>query len=539
MASKLTSPRSRFIRASIIPVFFFLSAIVTWPILAEMELFERIYNYSRAHENWDLDELALLVGNLTIALLLSMFVQWRRLKRLTAEREEQRQRAEKNARHDPLTGLMNRRAFSSALKQIADHSAHSENRILAMIDLDRFKPVNDLYGHAAGDATLQTVAKRLNDEIGAVGKFARLGGDEFAVIFNSSIDANKAERLTRRLLHRMEEAVEYEDNQIFISSSVGLVNWKVSSPYAEALRRADKALYTAKNSGRGEFAWYDAELDRQSHERAEIEADLREAIIKSEIEPWFQPIIQIESKKLIGFEVLARWNHKSRGQIPPAVFIAIAEDSGQIGNLGHSLLRQACLSAKAWNPQLSISFNISPYQFHDPKLVDQIKQVLDEYMFDANRLTIEITENSVIHDFDVAREKLDALKDLGVAIALDDFGTGYSSLASLRQLPFDRIKIDRSFVTNIAAEPQNQKIVSGIMTLANGLELDVTAEGIESPDDLSYLQSLDCSLGQGFLFEKAVPAEQVSWLLESKWSNQQVDPAEEGLGAPKELRDIG
>ncbi|WP_298973190.1 EAL domain-containing protein [uncultured Roseobacter sp.] len=529
----------RFMRDHAVTALFFLSAVICWPAMAEMELFERFYDYSRAHEDWDLDEFALLIVNLTIALIFSIFFQWKKLKKLMGERDFQRQRAEQNARHDPLTGLMNRRAFSAALEEIKAEVSPLTSRIIAIIDLDRFKPVNDLHGHAAGDETLRCVAQRLKAEAGAGSIVARLGGDEFAVIFDKTTDSFQAERAARRLLHAMETAVSFEQNQIFISCSIGLVNWDSKDSCSEAIRRADKALYTAKDHGRGQFAWYDAELDHQSHERAEIEADLREAIIKSEIQPWFQPIIQIETKTLIGFEVLARWNHKTRGQIPPSVFIELAEDSGQIGVLGLSILRQACLAAAQWDPRLSISFNVSPFQFHDPRLVEQIEEILLECNFDAKRLTIEVTESSVIHDFGVARTKLDALKELGVAVALDDFGTGYSSLASLRQLPFDRIKIDRSFVTNIAAEPQNQKIVSGIMALANGLELDVTAEGIESADDLGYLQSLDCSLGQGFLFERAVPAEQVSWLLESKWSGRQIDPSVEGFETPDHLGDTG
>ncbi len=526
-----------FLKTHAITIAFFVSAIATWPILAEMELFEAFYDYSRAHEDWDLDELALLVGNLTLALFFSVFFQSRKLKRISGEREFQRERAEQNARHDPLTGLMNRRAFAFELEKIENRSAGTDEHIIAMIDLDRFKPVNDLYGHAAGDTTLQIIAQRLREEVSADSLLARLGGDEFAVIFEPSTDAIQAERVARRLLRRIEQAVEFEEFQIFISCSIGLMKWNPDTHSAEALRRSDKALYMAKNEGRGRFAWYDAELDRQSHERAEIEADLKEAISKSEIEPWFQPIIQIETKTLIGFEVLARWNHKTRGHISPDVFIAIAEDSGQIGTLGLSILRRACIAAKAWDDALSISFNVSPYQFHDPMLVDQITGILADCAFDARRLIIEITESSIIQDFEVARAKLDALKGIGVGIALDDFGTGYSSLASLRQLPFDRIKIDRSFVTKFSAEPQNQKIVSGIMALANGLDLDVTAEGIETSDDLDFLQSLKCSLGQGFLFEKAVPADQVSWFLESRWSDHRIDFAVEELHAPKTLRD--
>ncbi len=504
-----------------------------------MELFERFYDYSRAHEEWDLDEFALLIVNLSVALMLSIAFQGRRLKRLISEREFERQRAETNARHDPLTGLMNRRAFSAELFDISKGDTSSGERVIAMIDLDKFKPVNDLYGHAAGDATLQIIAQRFKTEIGDTGILARLGGDEFAIIFRPSVDASQVERIARRLLLTTGEPIEHEEKQIFISSSIGLVKWGADTSSAEGLRRPDKALYMAKHEGRDRFAWYDAELDWKSHERAKIEADLREAIAKSEIEPWFQPIIQIESNELVGFEVLARWDHKTRGPIPPAVFIAIAEDSGQIGSLGFGILRRACMAARAWDPDLSVSFNVSPYQFRDPRFVDQIKEILDECAFEARRLTIEITESSVIHDFDIARNKLEALKDIGVAVALDVFGTGYSSLASLRQLPFDRIKIDRSFVSNLATEPRNQKTVSGILTLANGLDLDVSAEGIESANDLEYLQSLDCSLGQGFLFEKAIPAEQITWLLESKWNDRHIFPIDETLLSPNRMRGTG
>ncbi|WP_208350737.1 putative bifunctional diguanylate cyclase/phosphodiesterase [Pseudaestuariivita rosea] len=492
--------------------------------MAELELFERFYYYTRAHEDSDIDEIALLIINLTIALMFSVVFQWQRLKRLVKERDQQRKLADRHARHDPLTGLMNRRAFSTEVKQTKETVAKGANRFLVMLDLDRFKPINDLHGHAAGDVTLRVVAKRVQSEVGNDSTVARLGGDEFAAILAPGTTVLQAERMMRRLLHSVEKAINFGTGQIFVSCSIGLVNWTPGMSDTEAMRRADKALYMAKSQGRSQFAWYDAEMDRQSHERAEIEADLREAIKNKYIEPWFQPIIQIDTKKLTGFEVLARWKHPQHGQIPPGVFIEIAEDSGQIGALSLCLLRQACTSAKDWADHLSISFNVSAYQFHDPKLVEHIQQILTECNFDARRLTIEVTEGSVIHDFNVAREKLQALKDLGVAVALDDFGTGYSSLASLRQLPFDRIKIDRSFVTDIATEPQNQKIVSGIMTLARGLELDVTAEGIETAEDLDYLRSLNCSLGQGFLFEKAVSADQVSWLLETKWAEWEVEP---------------
>lgn len=512
-------------------VVFFVSAVVTWPIIAEMELFEEFYEFSRAHEDWDLDELALLVVNLSVALIFSSIYRSRELRKVMKERAQEYRRAERNARHDPLTGLMNRRAFAQAMQKI-EADADSASRYIAMIDLDRFKPINDVQGHAAGDAILRGVAERLEAMLGHTDMIARLGGDEFAVIFEPRRDASNVERIARRLLHAMEKPFEFQGTQLYISCSVGLANWASGSCHSDALGRADRALYTAKNEGRARFAWYDAELDRHSTERAQIEAELREAIKTDQIEPWFQPIVDIEKQYITGFEVLARWHHPERGTISPGVFIEIAEDSGQISALGNSLLRRACAAANEWDARLSMSFNVSPLQFHDRALVEDITAILEDTRFDPKRLTIEVTERSVIRDFPAAREKLNALKAIGISVALDDFGTGYSSLASLRQLPFDSIKIDRGFVTDICGQPQNQKIVTGIMSLARGLELDVTAEGIESLQDLEFVKSLDCGLGQGFLFDKAVSATDVAWLLETKWADLRLQ--KEGRDSPGE-----
>ncbi len=522
-----------------VPMTAFTAAVLGWIYFAEHEFFERFHDYSRAHEDWELDEIALLVLNMTVALSVTIFDQWRKLRRMNAEREQLRNNAERSARHDPLTGLMNRRAFSEQLERIANEALTRGDRIVAMIDLDRFKPVNDLYGHAAGDATLCEVANRLSAELGCAGIPARLGGDEFAVVFANGIDANQVERIARRLLLAMESPIRFAGNAIHVGLSIGLVAWQGGTDHSEAMRRADKALYMSKGAGRGRFSWYDAELDQLSHERAAIEADLRDAIASGEIEPWFQPIIEMETGHVSGFEVLARWTHPTRGEIAPEVFIEIAEDSGQIGTLGFTLLRSACIAARPWSRDLTIAFNISPSQFLDSNLVGQVELILKECDFDPKRLTIEVTESSIIHDFDTARAKLNALKALGVKVALDDFGTGYSSLASLRRLPFDRIKIDRSFITNIATEPQNQKIVTGIMALANGLELDVTAEGIESEQDRAYIETLHCSMGQGFLFDKAIPPDQVSWLLETKWSHRRADISDltSKASPPKRERD--
>ena len=275
----------------------------------------------------------------------------------------------------------------------------------------------------------------------------------------------------------------------------------------------------AKAEGRGRFSWYDADQDRQAMDRETIAADLRDAIAHDQVAPGFQPIVEIDANHLSGVEMLARWFHPERGSIPPGVFIEIAEDSGQIGTLGLSVLRQACVQAKDWARPLTLSFNVSGVQFKDPNLVPSIRMVLEGTGFPPERLIVEVTESSVIDDFGEARAKLEELKALGVAIALDDFGTGYSSLTALQNLPFDRLKIDRSFVTNIAKRAECQKIVSGIVSLAQGLHLEVTAEGIETVEDLAYVSYLQCQRGQGFLFEKAVPGDQVGELLDGAWQD--------------------
>jgi len=510
--------RSRLLSA---PSLFIASAIVTWPLIVEKNAFDAFYEFSRAYDTWGGDEVALLTLNLAVALGLSDYLKSRKLRRLREYRALERNRAKVNARHDPLTGLINRRAFYEVMDQIfSDPEGPDATRYVALIDLDRFKPVNDQHGHAAGDAALCASAERMREEAGAGGAVARLGGDEFVLVFGPAMDAASVERTARRILRSVAKPIPFEGRQLSVGASLGLVQWDAARGLTEMMRRADHALFQAKSNGRGQFAWYDADADRQTRDRAEIAADLKEAVAHQEIVPYFQPIVKIGNTELVGFEVLARWHHPTRGDIPPTIFIEIAEDSGLIGELGMSILRKACAQALDWPEILGMSFNVSPIQFVEQELVAQIKQVLDETGFDPRRLTIEITESSVIDDFSAAAQKIEALKALGIKIALDDFGTGYSSLACLRSLPFDRLKIDRSFVTDVSEQEQSQKIVNGILSLASGLNLEVTAEGIETIEDLTYLQKQSCSLGQGFFFEKPVPAEQISWLLETEWSDR-------------------
>ncbi len=498
---------------------FFASAIVTWPVLAELEAFEALYEFSRDHEDYELDETIVLVFNLVVALILSLFVKSRRMKWLLAQQEEAHELAEATANHDALTGLLNRRAFGVSMQSSQRQMSENTPLCVAMIDLDRFKPVNDLRGHAVGDAVLTEVAIRLRHIVDDLGVVARLGGDEFAVLFKQDLSATEIERAARRIVHGMQERFVVDQVGVSIGCSVGLALWTHDVAPSEALRRADTALYRAKSEGRGRLSWYDADLDDLSTARAEMELALREAVRHGDVQPWFQPIVDISTGELVGFEVLARWHHAELVAIPPGYFIELAEDCGMISELGQGIISKALVAACRWPEHLSISVNVSPLQFLDAHFVETIRVLLQECAFPAERLTVEVTESSVIADFDTASEKLEALKALGVKIALDDFGTGYSSLASLRNLPFDRVKIDQSFVRDITHHPKNQKIVSIIMDLAEGFEIDVTIEGIETPEELGYLGAEAGGLGQGYLFGRAVPPDEVTWRLESEWGD--------------------
>ncbi|MEM7717991.1 MAG: EAL domain-containing protein [Pseudomonadota bacterium] len=502
---------------------FFASAVISWPIMAELEAFEAFYEFSRAHEDWDIDEFALLGLNLIIALLLSVWHKSRTLKRLSIENEQERERADRNASHDALTGLFNRRALTEHLTAIHETLTDASPACLAMIDLDRFKPVNDLRGHAVGDSVLSSFSERLQAAIGSSGKVGRIGGDEFAVVYDHTLSTSEVERTARRVVHLMSEPFRFDAYEVSISCSIGLVVWTSDLTVLEAMRRADAALYKAKSEGRAQFAWYDAELDKKSSERASLEADLRQAILDEQIVPWFQPIVDIETRELSGFEVLARWNHPALGVIPPIEFIEIAEDCGLIDAMGQSLLIQACQTARDWPETLLISVNVSPMQFAQDQFVEGIRAVLAECDFDPQRLMLEVTESSVFVDFEAAGQKLNDLKELGVAVALDDFGTGYSSLATLRNLPFDRVKIDRSFISSIEAQPKNQKIVSVIMELAHGLGLDVTVEGIETRKELEYLETRSDAHAQGYLFAEPLPLADIQWRLETAWAGGLID----------------
>lgn len=507
--------RDSFSRRSRVPVLVFGGTGVAWLILSALNVPILLDQFIHNNRALQLKSLTLLLIMLLCAFAVTTRWQAHNLRQIINDRQFEYDRAERNARSDPLTGLPNRRAIVEKISFL--QRQEKETRVFAMVDLDRFRQLNDLHGHGAGDWTLQIVSKRLQQEIGTNAVIARINGDSFAVLFDNDLGPTHVERLCRRTLKRVNSPFSFASHDIQVTCSIGLAVWTPDMTAETVISQTEAALRIAKSEGRDRHKWYDTELGERAVECAKIETALRKAITTGAIQPWFQPIVRVDTGDIAGFEVLARWTDPELGVIPPVKFIEIAEDCGLIGNLGFSLLQQACRSAQPWASATTISVNVSALQFHDPDLVSRIDRTLRAENFDPARLIIEVTESTVISDVEAARRQILALKDLGIAVVLDDFGTGYSSLASLRHLPFDHLKVDRTFVTGIMSQPHNQKLLAGIMALARGMELTVTAEGVETADDLRFLQHLECEFAQGFLFEAAIPADEVSILLETTW----------------------
>ncbi|GEP08765.1 putative bifunctional diguanylate cyclase/phosphodiesterase [Methylobacterium gnaphalii] len=425
-----------------------------------------------------------------------------RLRRAMLERDRAEEQAALSARHDSLTGLANRRRFVERVDAGFRREA-GEIAAVFVIDLDRFKPINDLYGHAAGDAVLCTVAERLEQVLPPGSLAARLGGDEFAAMLPSSVGSDAVARIAQSVIATLSLPITWQSSELKIGATIGIAVASESVADAEAaLHAADLAMYQGKRDGRGSFRFFERAMDDALRARALMECDLREAILGGQIEPFYQPVVSLHDRELIGFEVLARWRHPERGVLPPSEFIPIAEETGMIGDLSYGLLRRACRDAASWPPHLQLAINIAPQQFQDRWLAEQILAVLDETGFPAGRLEVEITESALIHDLEATRATLTSLQNLGVRIALDDFGTGYSSLYHLRELKFDKLKIDRSYVNSITMSDERAKLVDAIIKLGSSLGLVTTAEGIECSGSLGWLEDQGCDFGQGYLFGK-------------------------------------
>ena len=410
------------------------------------------------------------------------------------------------AHHDPLTGLDNRASFDQRLdREIRLHRRAKRQMALLCLDLDGFKEVNDIYGHATGDRVLQDIARHLSSVLVDGQMLARLGGDEFAIIAPLVTDPVQVGQLADTLL----KSLKWDEDGVpagLVSVSIGIALYPSDAKdRTELLSSADAALYRAKTEGKGTYRFFEAAMGAQIRERRSIEHDLRSAIANNELSLAYQPQAQVDTGEVNGFEVLLRWTHPTRGKVPPSIFIPIAEDSGLILKIGEWVMREACHEAATWMRPLTIAVNVSALQLTSDGFVEFVQSTLSQTKLPPERLEIEITETALIRDPNRALQTLQKLKALGVNIAMDDFGTGYSSLSNLRAFPFDKIKIDRSFIQAVHTNPQAAAIVRAVLGLGRGLGLPVIAEGVETSEELRFLGLEGCTEAQGYLFGRPAP----------------------------------
>jgi diguanylate cyclase (GGDEF)-like protein len=423
---------------------------------------------------------------------------------LTEKRRSQ-EHASRLAHFDSLTGLSNRFRMSQTLEKILNApQVHNRASTAFLLDLDRFKQVNDTLGHPAGDALLKQVAQRLERCVGAQGRVGRLGGDEFEVILPGKIERDALGHLAHQIIESVSQPYSIDGSRVMIGASVGIAIAPDDGVTSEALiRNADLALYAAKDGGRGRFHFYAQDLHTDAEERRQLEEDLRDAVTHGGLELYYQPVVHTATEKITGFEALLRWNHPGQGFISPAKFIPIAEDTGLIAPIGEWALRTACKDLAQWPANVRVAVNVSPLQFANPALPSIVASALAHAGVNAERLELEITESVFLNDDEGTEAMFRALKGLGVRLALDDFGTGYSSLGYLKRAPFDKIKIDQSFVRG-ATEPgsRNGAIIASIVSLAEALDMETTAEGVETLDELDLVRILGCSHVQGYIYER-------------------------------------
>ena len=456
------------------------------------------------------------------ALLLNMaliLLTWRRTTALSDDIHVYRQ-AEARAQHlaitDPLTNLFNRRAIKEKTAELsARASRRGKSVAFLMIDLDGFKKVNDIYGHDCGDLLLREIADRMRDVVPPSSVLARLGGDEFGICVMFEPEYPETiDQIAEELVDAIARPVPMSESSQTVTASIGISRPEHDCDSIDMLmRRADIALYAAKKSGRNRYSWFDNGMEIEIRSRNSLEGDIRTAIANDEFVPFYEQQINLNTGELVGFEMLARWVSPVRGLISPYDFIPVAEETGMIGDLSMNIVRKALLEAKNWDPKLTMSVNISPVQLKDPWLSQKIVKILVETGFPANRLEVEITESSLFQNLALAQSIVGSLKNQGIRIALDDFGTGYSSLAHLRALPFDRIKIDRTFISSMLDNAESAAIVNAIAGLGLSLQVEVTAEGIEDENVIARLKELGCGQGQGWLYGQPLNSDQVRTLL--------------------------
>jgi diguanylate cyclase (GGDEF)-like protein/PAS domain S-box-containing protein len=422
------------------------------------------------------------------------------------------------AQHDGLTGLPNRNLLRQQMDEILLHTRRStEKAAVLMLGLDNFKSVNDTLGHGVGDKLLRSVAKRLRSTLREEDALARLNSDEFAIVQSGVARPEDAALLAKRVLEALGEPYLLDGHSVVIGASIGIAMSPGDGEEPEKLlKSADMALSRAKSEFRGTFSFFEAEMDARAQSRRKIETDLRDAIQNDGLRPYYQPLVDLSTGCITGLEALVRWPHPERGMISPAEFIPVAEETGLINALGGLMLHRACMDAAGWPGDIRVAVNLSPLQFRTGNLLALVNDALRQSGLPAHRLELEITETLVLEKSSQVLATLHALRALGVRISMDDFGTGYSSLSYLRNFPFDKIKIDQSFVRDLGSNRDAQAIVRSIISLGTGLGVTITAEGVETEAELSCLRAEGCQEGQGFLFSRARPNAEIVNLLKAQ-----------------------
>jgi diguanylate cyclase (GGDEF)-like protein len=419
------------------------------------------------------------------------------------------------AHHDALTGLANRVQLREHIATSLKHLGRGKKLAVLCLDLDKFKDVNDTLGHSVGDSLLCAVSRRLRDIVRDSDLVSRTGGDEFSIV-QSGVEppAAASAALAGRVVEALSVPFDLGDHHVVIGASVGVaIAPDDGHDVDQLLKNADMALYRAKDDGRGRFHFFESEMDTKAQARRTLELDLRKAVAEGEFQVFYQPIVNLAENKINGFEALLRWNHPMRGRVQPDEFIPLAEDTGLIVAIGEWAIRQACAEAKKWPSDLRVAVNVSPVQFRSKSLVSSVMSALAASGLPADRFELEITEAVLMHNDDATLSVLHQLRSLGVRISMDDFGTGYSSLSYLRGFPFDKIKIDRSFVRDLIEKPDSIAIIRAVTGLGQSFGMTTTAEGVETQQQLDQMRAEGCTEAQGYFYGKPMPANEIAQLL--------------------------
>jgi diguanylate cyclase (GGDEF)-like protein len=478
-------------------------------------VFDSVVEFARNNADWRVENMLVVALMSSVLVVIYAVRRVRDLKTEVKARQVAEREAHALARHDPLTGLPNRRFFSEKLDELLGLVTQGARRSAVLfLDLDGFKPINDIYGHVAGDQALIEFAVRVTAGLEPGALLARLGGDEFAIMLPNVQSLHDCTRSARRALRAAAEPFAIGGTAVTLGVSVGIAVAPDDGVHAgDLVRRADLALYRAKADGRSLIRFFEPQMDALMEKRLHIERELRRALAAREIVPHYQPLISFDEYKLIGFEALARWDGRDLGSISPVDFIPIAEECGLISELEDQVLHHACRDAASWPDELKVAVNISATQLRDESFGRRMMSILAETGLNPRRLELELTETAIVENLERAKRVIEELRSAGIQVALDDFGTGHATIGQLRALNLDKIKIDRSFVERLLNDEDSLVIVKAILGLAGGFGLSAVAEGIETREQLACLKANGCLQGQGHLFGKAVPASEVGTVL--------------------------